>query len=101
MMKLNRVLCVAAFAIGVAPAAHAQVTIDVAKITCEQFLLFKVTDPRDISMWLSGYYNGKLNNTVLDTQKFKDHADQVKNHCRSHMNMSVMDAARSVLGLTN
>jgi hypothetical protein len=51
-----------------APAAQAQVSVDVSKITCEQFILFKVTDPRYIAIWLSGYYNGKRDNTVIDTQ---------------------------------
>src|SRR5262249_37731085 len=35
--------------------ARAQVTIDVSKITCQQYVLFTVADPRDIAMWLSGY----------------------------------------------
>jgi hypothetical protein len=49
-------------------AAQAQVTVDVSKITCEQFVGYKITNPRNISMWLSGYYNGKRGNTMLDTQ---------------------------------
>ena len=42
-----------------APAARAQVTIEVSKITCEEYLSFSVADPRDINIWLSGYYAGK------------------------------------------
>ena len=34
---------------------RAQVTIDVSKITCDQFMLYKLTDPRNIAIWLSGY----------------------------------------------
>jgi hypothetical protein len=49
------------------PAAQAQVTLDVAKITCEQLLQNKVAAPRILGAWLSGYYNGKRNNTVLNT----------------------------------
>ena len=50
------------------PAARAQVTLDVAKITCDQFTGNKITNPDNIAMWLSGYYNGKRGNTILDTQ---------------------------------
>jgi acid stress chaperone HdeB len=39
--------------------AQAQVTIDVAKITCDQFTAYRITDPHNIAIWLSGYYNGK------------------------------------------
>jgi len=38
---------------------HAQVTIDVAKITCNQFATYKIADPENIALWLSGYHNGK------------------------------------------
>jgi acid stress chaperone HdeB len=40
------------------PAAQAQVTIDVSKITCEQLLNSKIAAPRIIAIWLSGFYNG-------------------------------------------
>jgi hypothetical protein len=36
------------------PAAQAQVTMDVSKITCEQFLQSSV-GPQDHRIWLSGY----------------------------------------------
>src|SRR5688572_29643355 len=50
--------------LAVTPAAHAQTMVDVSKITCEQFLLYKITNPNNIAIWISGYYNGKRNNTV-------------------------------------
>ena len=50
-------------------AARAQVTIDVAKITCDQYLGYKVTNPQNIAIWLSGYYHGKRGETTVDTQQ--------------------------------
>jgi hypothetical protein len=75
--------------------ARAQVTVDVAKITCEQYVLFTVADPRDIAMWLSGYFNSKVNNT----QQFRDHARQVMDYCQLNLKTPVMQAAEKVLGL--
>ena len=48
--------------------AQAQVSVDVAKITCRQLLFDKVISPntKSLALWLSGYYNGKRGNTVLD-----------------------------------
>jgi len=63
-------------------------------------VLFTVADPRDIAMWLSGYFNSKANNTVLDTQKFRDHARQVMDYCQQNFKTPVMEAAQKVLGLT-
>jgi acid stress chaperone HdeB len=81
--------------------ARAQVTVDVAKITCEQYVLFTVADPHDIAMWLSGYFNSKNNNTVLDTQQFREHAQKVMDYCQLNFKTPVMEAAEKVLGLSN
>jgi len=43
----------------VAVAAKAQVMLDISKVTCDQFAGYKITDPQNIAVWLSGYYNGK------------------------------------------
>ena len=101
MNKFNRVLlALPLMALAILP-ARAQVTIDVSKITCEQYVLFTVADPRDIAMWLSGYFNSKTNNTVLDTQKFRDHARQVMDYCQQNFKTPVMEAAEKVLGFAS
>ena len=61
--------------------AQAQTTIDVGKITCEQFLLMTVAPPDYVAIWLSGYYHGKRNNTTIDVQKLKDSAQKVRQYC--------------------
>ena len=86
-------------ALGPCSVARAQVTIDVAKITCDQFTLFKVADPRDIAIWLSGYYQGKRNNTVLDTQQFTAYADKVKTYCRMKPDATVMQAVETMFNV--
>jgi acid stress chaperone HdeB len=55
MSTINIIIFIAFLA---ATAGHAQVTIDVSKITCDQYVGFKVADPKDIATWLSGYYHG-------------------------------------------
>ena len=50
--------------------AHAQVTVDVSKITCEQFVFSKIAPVRSIALWLSGYYGGKRNIPTIDLQAF-------------------------------
>ena len=80
-----------------APTARAQVLLDVSKITCDQLILWKVTDPQHIAMWISGFYNGKRNNTVIDTQSFKASVDKVTDYCRGHRETPVMQAVETVL----
>src|ERR1700760_845774 len=69
-------------AVAVLP-ARAQVTVDMSKITCEQYILFTMGDPKDIAMWLSGYYNAKRNNTVLDVQEFRTPARRGRDFAHS------------------
>jgi acid stress chaperone HdeB len=100
MNKFSRVwLTLPLVAFAIMP-ARAQVTVDVSKITCEQYVLFTVADPHDIAMWLSGYYNGKKNNTMLDTQEFREHARKVMDYCQLNLKTTVMEAAEKVLGLS-
>ena len=39
-------------------AVQAQLTIDITKITCDQYLAGELTDANTLSKWLSGYVNG-------------------------------------------
>ena len=80
-----------------AQSVQAQVSIDVSKISCEQFILFKVTDPQKIAIWLSGYYHGKNQNTVVDTQTFAEFSDKTKDYCRANFSMPVMQAVETLI----
>jgi len=80
------------------PAAQAQVTIDVAKITCNQFMFGNIVDSRTMSIWLSGYYNGTLNNTLIDVPAMKERAREVVRYCMDHPEVILMDAVKAVLG---
>ena len=81
------------------PLAYAQVTLDVSKLTCEQYILYKITNPDNITLWLNGYYNGKKGNTIIEPELFKDNAKKVKEYCRLNLKMTVMQAAETVLGV--
>ena len=61
---------------------HAQETIDVAKITCAQILREQLPPPtHDIVLWLSGYYNGKRNSTIINLQTINDDEEKVRFYC--------------------
>ena len=98
MSELKPLLLGSMFALLVVSAALAQVTIDVSKITCDQYILDKVTDFRTITAWLDGFYAGKHNNTVVDTAALQRNADKVEEYCRSHRDMALMQAVETTLG---
>src|SRR6516162_4608112 len=98
MLEQKPLLLGSMFALLVVSAAPAQVTIDVSKITCDQYVLDKVTDFRTITAWLHGFYSGRRNNTVIDVQELERIADKVEEYCRSHRDMALMQAVETTLG---
>ena len=100
MKMLNRMLpgvVIVALATCADP-GQAQVTLDISKVTCEQYVLFQVGDPQNIAIWLNGYYNGKRGNTVIDAGALQKNADKVEDYCRMNLDATVMDAVQAVLG---
>lgn len=79
--------------------AHAQVTIEVSKITCKQYLAFSVGDPRDVNIWLSGYYHGKQGITAFEPQQLKGNAEKLRGACllSENSNLPVMQVIEKAL----
>ena len=80
--------------------AQAQVQIDAAKITCDQFVHEKVAPTRLLAAWFSGFYNGKMGKSLLDMQNFEANLNKVQNFCYDEKNFKipVMQAIDIVLG---
>ena len=97
------VALVAIFALAASQSAQAQVTVDVTKVNCDQFVHHKISEPRLIAAWLSGYYNAKRNNRVIDLQTLEENMSKVTNYCSDEKNFKVpvMKAVEQVLGKSN
>jgi acid stress chaperone HdeB len=70
--------------------AHAQVTIDVSKVTCDQFAQSKMGEPRTRAIWLNGYYHGKNGSTTIDTQQSEAIFGELIDFCRTGENGKVL-----------
>jgi acid stress chaperone HdeB len=90
-----------AFAILAIPKAQAQMTVDLAKVTCRQYLFdnFISANAPAVAAWLGGYFNGKRNNTVIDIGTFRKNKDIVEDYCRMNLDVTLIDAATKALGL--
>jgi hypothetical protein len=81
------------------PTMQAQETLDLAKITCQQFEMEQLAySSRDVVLLLTGYYTGKRNNTIIEPQTIKKEVEEVNSYCHKHRGTTVMDAVRNVLG---
>ena len=98
IVKARLLLTTALFVFVQIPAPQAQsVTVDVAKITCDQ--LFKEELPWTstyIILWLSGYYHREHNNTVIEPGAIKRDYNNLDRYCYGHGDTTVMDAVKNM-----
>jgi hypothetical protein len=82
---------------------RAQVLWDLKKIDCDQFLGFKVADPKEISIWISGYFHGKRGLTTFEPQRFRNNYDALKTACftRENLKRPVFEVAEKLFGSSN
>lgn len=98
MKRLQLTIAAMLLALSAWSGASAQVTVDVSKITCDQFTLYKITDPQNIAIWLSGYYHGQHNSTIMDTQQLSANLRKIMTYCNLHTQETVMQAVETVFG---
>jgi hypothetical protein len=96
MKKLILLVSGLSFVLGVVTASQAQVTLDVSKVSCEQFVGYKIANPRDIAIWLSGYFNGQRGNIMLDTQELGANAKKLQDYCIRNREVPVMQAVETM-----
>ena len=81
--------------------AHAEekTTVDMSKLTCGQLTKLGFQDFAGLTMWLSGYYNAGIRNTVIDLYQYARAAKAVKDFCQANPRSTVMSAAERALGV--
>ena len=78
--------------------AQAQLALDVAKITCEQFATQKIANSKSVAIWLNGYHHGTRGDTIVDTQQLDVDADKMQDYCAKNPDALLMQAVETVLG---
>jgi hypothetical protein len=79
--------------------AEEKMTVDMSKLTCGQLTKLGFQDFAGLTMWLSGYYNASVRNTVIDLDQFAQAAKKVKDFCQTSPRATVMAAAERALGI--
>lgn len=96
-MRVLRIVSASLFSILAAANASAQV-VDVAKISCKQYLAGNVVRQDYLSLWLSGYVNGTHSDTVIERSTVQNITDKVGIYCRTNLDAGLMDAVQTILG---
>lgn len=80
--------------------ASAQMTLDVSKITCDQYVHSKITTPNYIAAWMSGYYSAKRDVRIIDPQTLHENVSKLERYCYDEKNfkVTVMHAVEQLFG---
>jgi hypothetical protein len=98
-MKTTIIAAAIVLTLGVFP-AQAQTSVDVAKISCRQFIFDEIALSKSIAVWLAGYYSGQQHNTVVDMGRMQQNIDKVQDFCRLNLETPLMEATKKALGIT-
>jgi len=99
---MSRFVFVIAAMLSVSPVsggAEEKMVVDMGKLTCSQLTKLGFQDFAGVTMWLSGYYNSSIRNTVIDLAQFARAATKVKNYCQTNARATVLSAAERALGI--
>jgi acid stress chaperone HdeB len=90
-MKTKLILAAAMFAFA-APAAKAQVVLDMSLITCGQYLKSPEADRAMISSWMSGYFMSSKNLLDVDMRYVQRNHEVIGKYCKKNPRATLMDA---------
>ena len=99
MTKFALIVAAALSVSSVSARAEEKMTVDMSKLTCSQLTKLGFQDFAGLTMWLSGYYNSSIRNTVIDLDQFAQAAKTVKDFCQTSPRATVMSAAERALGI--
>lgn len=87
------------FAMAIVPVvANAQLTIDMDKITCDQYLAMPPSQSRNFSAWMSGWFSYQNRRTFVDFLLHQKNIANVQAWCRSYPKETVMSGLQKAIG---
>ncbi|HEY2534227.1 MAG TPA: HdeA/HdeB family chaperone [Xanthobacteraceae bacterium] len=88
---VGKVVLSLAFAAGICRAiAQTEITVDVSRVTCAEFLAMHPDELRVVSAWMSGYLNQKHGRAWIDFSVHERNIVAVKQWCASNPDQLVM-----------
>ena len=70
--------------------AAAVVKVEMAAITCREFINASYDKQVAIGAWMSGYWSAARNIETLDVTRFRANSKRVSNYCKKHKNETLM-----------
>ena len=74
------------------------VVLDLATMSCKQFIDSKPDDIQMVLTWIDGWYKGDSDEALIDTEVFIANAKKFGAYCAANPNVSIVTAAEKILG---
>jgi hypothetical protein len=74
----------------------AAVKVEMAAITCREFINYSYDKIVLIGAWMSGYWNAQRNNEMLDLNRYRANSKRVSNYCKAHRSTPLLSAIEIV-----
>jgi HdeA/HdeB family len=74
----------------------AVVKVEMADITCQQFIYSSFDKQEAIGAWMSGYWNAARNIETLDITRYRANSKRVGDYCKKHKRETLMAAIQNV-----
>jgi acid stress chaperone HdeB len=74
------------------------VTIDLATMSCKQFIESKPEEIQMVLTWIDGWYKGDSDEALIDTEVFVANAKKFGAYCATNPGVSIVTAAEKILG---
>lgn len=95
------VMCAAILSILLGANANAQMKVDMAAFTCGDLTSMNVDEFVVIGAWMSGYYNAKAGNSMIDVKQLQNNTTKVVEFCRSNPTVTVMKGIETLSAAQN
>jgi len=83
MTRIASILA-AALLVGTAVPSSAQVSVDMNRMTCGDYMAYTPEQQDFVRFWMSGYYNAAANVNVLDYDRLLKNSAKVAAYCKRH-----------------
>lgn len=88
----NFIWVVALLGVLVPTAGHAQVTINMSRVTCADYLAMNDEQSNVFGAWVGGYFNQKTGYTWIDLDAQRRNVENIKAWCATHTGEFIMTA---------
>lgn len=73
----------------------AQITVDMNRITCGQYLKYNKDDRDFVRFFMSGYYNAAANSNVLNYERFQKNSAKIAVYCKKNSSKTLPTAIKN------